>query len=44
MQTTTQTLTQELITATAFAAADAFEQKHFPNGGWGACGFQGQTY
>ena len=39
MQTTTQTLTQELITATAFDAADKFEQKHFPNGGWGMCGF-----
>ena len=39
MQTTTQTLTQELITATAFDAADKFEQTHFPNGGWGACGF-----
>ena len=25
--------------AAAYAAADAFEQEHFPNGGWGACGF-----
>ena len=25
--------------AAAYAAADAFEQTHFPNGGWGACGF-----
>jgi len=39
MQTVTQTLTQELIQATAFRAADAYEQKHYPNGGWGACGF-----
>ena len=39
MQTTTRTLTQDLITATAFQAADTFEQAHFPNGGWGACGF-----
>ena len=23
----------------AAAAADAFENKYFPNGGWGACGF-----
>lgn len=23
----------------AYEAADAFEQKHFPNGGWGMCGF-----
>ena len=37
--TTTQTLTQELIQATAFAAADKFEQQYFPDGGWGACGF-----
>ena len=37
--TTTQTLTLDLITATAFDAADKFEQQHFPNGGWGACGF-----
>ena len=42
MQTTilnTDELAQEMITAVAFAAADEFEQKHFPNGGWGACGF-----
>ena len=25
--------------AAAYEAADAFENKHFPNGGWGACGF-----
>jgi hypothetical protein len=37
--TATQTLTLDLITATAFAAADAYEQKYYPNGGWGACGF-----
>jgi hypothetical protein len=36
---TTQTLTADLIRATAFAAADAYEQKYYPNGGWGACGF-----
>ena len=23
----------------AYRAADVFEQEHFPNGGWGACGF-----
>ena len=23
----------------AYRAADVFEQTHFPNGGWGACGF-----
>ena len=23
----------------AYRAADVFEQDHFPNGGWGACGF-----
>jgi hypothetical protein len=23
----------------AYEAADNFEQTHFPNGGWGACGF-----
>jgi hypothetical protein len=23
----------------AYRAADAFEHDHFPNGGWGACGF-----
>ena len=23
----------------AYEAADAFENTHFPNGGWGACGF-----
>ena len=39
MQTTTQTLTQDLIQATAFTAADKFEQQYYPNGGWGACGF-----
>lgn len=37
--TITPTLTAELIQATAFRAADAYEQKHYPNGGWGACGF-----
>ena len=37
--TLTQTLTEDLIRATAFRAADQFEQTHFPNGGWGACGF-----
>ena len=26
-------------TEAAYEAADNFEQKHFPNGGWGACGF-----
>ena len=26
-------------TEAAYEAADAFEQKHFPNGGWGGCGF-----
>ena len=25
--------------AAAYAAADDFENTHFPNGGWGACGF-----
>ena len=37
--TITATLTEDLIRATAFQAADAFEQQHFPNGGWGCCGF-----
>lgn len=37
--TLTQTLSAELIRAVAFDAADAFENKYFPNGGWGACGF-----
>jgi hypothetical protein len=23
----------------AYTAADAFENKYFPDGGWGACGF-----
>ena len=23
----------------AYSAADAFENKHFPDGGWGCCGF-----
>ena len=23
----------------AYSAADAFENEHFPNNGWGACGF-----
>ena len=32
-------LTEQDIRATAFQAADKFEQTHFPNGGWGACGF-----
>ena len=36
---TTTTLTEELIRAVAFDAADRFEQQHFPNGGWGMCGF-----
>ena len=39
MITTTTTLTEDLIRATAFQAADLFEQTHYPNGGWGACGF-----
>lgn len=38
MQTTTQTLTQELITATAFQAADKYEQEVM-QGRWGMCGF-----
>jgi len=25
--------------AAAYAAAEQFEDKYFPNGGWGACGF-----
>ena len=25
--------------AAAYAAADEFENKYFPDGGWGACGF-----
>ena len=25
--------------AVAYAEADAFENKYFPDGGWGACGF-----
>jgi len=32
-------LTEQDIQAVAFDAADKFEQQHFPNGGWGACGF-----
>ena len=32
-------LTEQDIQATAFEAADQFERTHFPNGGWGACGF-----
>jgi hypothetical protein len=42
MQTTTQTttqLTEAQIRAVAYDAADRFENDHFPNGGWGACGF-----
>ena len=39
MITTTTTLTEDLIRATAFQAADQFEQTHYTNGGWGACGF-----
>lgn len=26
-------------TEAAYAAADDFENKYYPNGGWGACGF-----
>lgn len=37
--TATPTLSLELIQAVAFRAADAYEHKHYPNGGWGACGF-----
>ena len=36
--TTTQTLTQELIMATAFQAADTYE-RDVMQGRWGACGF-----
>ena len=38
MNTTTQTLTAQLIQATAFAAADAYEQEVM-QGAWGMCGF-----
>ena len=39
--TTVNTLKQMIREATeaAYAAADTFENTHFPNGGWGACGF-----
>ena len=30
---------QALAKDAAYKAADVFEQEHFPNGGWGACGF-----
>jgi hypothetical protein len=33
-----QDILSEATTAAA-QAADTFEQTHFPNGGWGACGF-----
>ena len=33
-----QNIIQEATDA-AYAAADAFEKKYFPNNGWGACGF-----
>ena len=33
-----QNIIQEATDA-AYKAADAFENTHFPNGGWGACGF-----
>lgn len=36
---TTTALTADTIRTTAFAAADAYQQTHYPNGGWGACGF-----
>jgi hypothetical protein len=39
MQTTTQTLTQELITATAFRAADKFFMERMGGQDAGACGF-----
>ena len=39
MTTTTLTLTEDLIRATAFTAADEFENKYYPDGAWGACGF-----
>lgn len=39
MQTTTQTLTQELITATAFRAADKFFMETMRGQDAGACGF-----
>jgi len=39
MQTTTQTLTQELIQATAFRAADQFFQTQMNGYDGGACGF-----
>ena len=39
--TTVNTLKQMIREATeaAYEAADRFENTHFPNGGWGACGF-----
>lgn len=39
--TTVNTLKQMIREATeaAYEAADTFEKTHFPNGGWGACGF-----
>ena len=39
--TTVNTLKQMIREATeaAYEAADTFERTHFPNGGWGACGF-----
>ena len=40
--TYTATQLQNIITEAqdaAYAAADEFENRYFPNGGWGACGF-----
>ena len=41
MTVTVNTLKQMIREATeaAYEAADNFENTHFPNGGWGACGF-----
>ena len=41
MDITVNTIKQALREATeaAYEAADNFENTHFPNGGWGACGF-----
>jgi len=33
------TVTQDVIQEVAFEAADAFQKKHFPDNGWGMCGF-----
>lgn len=35
----TDFVTADEIQEVAYAAADAFEKKHFPDGGWGMCGF-----